>query len=207
MMLLATWISGTPGNCISGPGAGSACTTSAVLPIAMSAYAIASDDPIESPSGLVCEEITNRCRARMASAICWTSGLVVIVSIAGIAVRLRRGLRGVELVQQLLDPILAADRFIEDELERRDAPQAQPRSDLAAKKRRGTIECARRLAPRLLVAERRVEHARVLQIRGHLNACDRHKAQARIVNVAREQLTDFATNLIGNAIGTGTLGH
>ena len=51
----------------SGGGAGSALTAIACLPSARSAYAIASCEPIESPSGRECEESTKRRRARIAS--------------------------------------------------------------------------------------------------------------------------------------------
>ena len=63
----ATRIDGTPGKAISGAGAASWFTTSTCLPSARSANAIASCEPMESPSGRACELITNRWRARIAS--------------------------------------------------------------------------------------------------------------------------------------------
>ncbi len=53
-------ISPTPGNALSGPGAASELTMRTSLPIARSANAIASCEPIESPSGRECDEITYR---------------------------------------------------------------------------------------------------------------------------------------------------
>ena len=67
-------IDGTPGKAISGAGAASWFTTSTCLPSARSANAIASCDPMESPSGRACELITNRWRARIASRMRCDSG-------------------------------------------------------------------------------------------------------------------------------------
>src|SRR5262245_7242360 len=105
----------------------------------------------------------------MASAICTSSGGVVIVSMAGdVLGRALRRLGRVEVLKELLDAVLARDRFVEDERQLGDAPQAQLRSDLTAEERRGAAERAPRLAARLLVAERGVEDAGLLQIRADL---------------------------------------
>src|SRR5712691_12056379 len=118
---------------------------------------------MESPSGRECEESTNRCRARIASTICRISGLIVIiVRSAGSAARRRFG--GANLVEELLDPVLAGNRFVVDELERRDALQPQPRSNLPPQKRHRALERARRAPAARLVAERGIVHAGLLQI-------------------------------------------
>src|SRR6266540_12883 len=174
----ATMISGTPGNCISGGGAASALTTAASFPSALSALAIASCDPIESPSGRACDDRTKRCLARIASTICCICGLFVIVW--G-----RR--RALELVEQLLDPILPGDRFVVVEPQFWRAPQAQTGSELTAQKRRGPFERARGVLETLRVAERRVVDACLLQVRAHVHAGERHETDARIVDVARDQ--------------------
>src|SRR5512144_2355064 len=111
---------GTPGNCMSGPGAGSAWTTSASLPIARRAYAIASDDPIESPSGREWEEIRNRWRERMASTICSSSPFVVIVGGAG----------RMDFVEELFDTILPGDRLVVGERQLGHTLQTEARTDL-----------------------------------------------------------------------------
>src|SRR5947209_6229280 len=119
-------MAGTPANCISGGGAGSALTTSACFPIARSAQAIASCEPIESPSGRECDDSTNRCRARIAATIAWSGALLVISRMAA----------RFDLVEELLDPVLPGDRFVVHERHVRRPLQAQPRSDLAAEGRR-----------------------------------------------------------------------
>src|SRR6185436_9333415 len=125
-------------------------------------------DPIESPSGRECEEITKRRRARIASTMAGSSGLVVIIvaiggSAGGRGARVR-GAVAADLVEQLLDPVLAGDRLVVDELELGDALQAQARADLAAQERNRAMERAVRALTRLVVTERGVVHARVLQV-------------------------------------------
>src|SRR5262245_13990945 len=143
----AILMSGTPGNCMSGAGAGSALTTTASLPSARSAYAIASCEPIESPSGRECDDSTNRRRPRMACAMSLVNGLLVIVW--------RRGL-GVDLAEQLLDAILAGDRFVVVKGQFWRALQAQAGADLPPQEPAGARERAVGIAAALFVAERRV---------------------------------------------------
>src|SRR4029077_9361976 len=126
----ATRIPDTPGKAISGCGAGSALNAATSLPSAFSAKAIASCEPIESPSGLACDERTKRCRVWIASTICWISGLVVIgLRVRGLDLGCRVGIgvcrmvRGADFAEQLLDPVLAGDRVIVEELDLRGALQ------------------------------------------------------------------------------------
>src|SRR5229473_1977389 len=153
-----TSMPGTPGNASSGSGARSALTTRASLPIARSAYAMASADPIESPSGLACDEITNRCFVRSASTIARNGAVLVrfsvIVGTAG----------GVKLVEDALDPVLAFDRFVVGEFEIRRPLEAQARANLPPQERRGPFQRARARGSRRVVAERGVEDARQLQV-------------------------------------------
>src|SRR5712691_11508300 len=161
---------------------------------------------MESPSGRECEESTNRCRARIASTICRISGLVVIIlRSAGSAAGRRLG--GANLVEELLDPVLAGNRFVVDELELRDALQPQPRSNLPPQKRHGALERARRAPAFLFVAKRGVVHARLLQIRRQLDAGHGHEADAGITHLPRQQDRELAADLVGDAIGTGALRH
>ena len=60
-----------------------------------------------------------------------------------------------DLVQQLLDAVLAGDRFVVDERQLGDALQAEPRPDLPAQERRRPLERAAAVRARLVVAERR----------------------------------------------------
>src|SRR5204862_7780192 len=112
---------GTPGNGSSSAGARSWLTRWTCLPSACSANAIASWEPIESPSGRLCDERTKRCRWRIASAIRSISGLRLVIVFGN-----------VELVQDLLDAILAGDRLLVDERQLRSPLQPQPRAALPA---------------------------------------------------------------------------
>src|SRR5215217_3672937 len=123
---------------------------------------MASCDPIESPSGRECDDSTKRCRARMAATISGTRGLLMILR------RLARIGPCLELVQQLLDPILAGNRFVVLEQQFGGPLEPQPRSNLPAQKRRRAAKGARRVAAALVVTQRGVEHAGLLQIRRHL---------------------------------------
>src|SRR5207247_10597527 len=117
--------------------------------------------------------------------------------------RFRRIGRRLDVAEQLLDPVLPGDRFVVLERELRRSLQAQPRSDLAAEKRRRTSERALGIAPARLVAERGVVHARLLQVRRHLHAGQRDEADPGIANVAREQQRELATNLFADAVWSG----
>src|SRR6185436_508538 len=101
----AILIPGTPANAIIGAGAASALITVTSLPRARSANAMASCDPIESPSGRACDDTTNRCRARIASTIRSTVALVVI----------GRMVAGFDFVEQLFDAILPGDGLVVEE--------------------------------------------------------------------------------------------
>src|SRR6266446_4900143 len=132
--------------------------------------------------------MTNRCRVRIASTMCWRSGLVVIV-------------------QQTLDAILPGDRFVVQERQLGDALEAQPRPDLPAEERSGPLDGAAGVLAGLVVAEHGVEHARLLKVRGHLDPRDRHESNARIAHLACEQQRELASDLIRDAVRAGTLGH
>jgi hypothetical protein len=94
-----------------------------------------------------------------------SAGLVVIVvRLGGCASRRRTGGLGANLVEQLLDPVLAGDRLVVDELELGDALQAQPRADLAPEEGNRAVQRPARALARPVVAERRVVDARVLQV-------------------------------------------
>src|SRR5450830_316115 len=106
---------------------------------------------MESPSGRACDEITNRRRARIASTICSISGGRATGSAGLIVIVRRRVVRlghartaSAELVQQLLQTILPGDGFVVDELQLRHSFETEPRSQLAAKVRRGAFERAGR---------------------------------------------------------------
>ena len=57
-------------------------------------------------------------------------------------------------------------------------------------------------APRLVVAERRVEDPRLLDVRADLHAGDRDEPDAGIVHFAGEQLAELASNLIRDPVWT-----
>src|SRR6266550_2764176 len=138
---------------------------------------------MESPSGRLCDEIANRCRPRIASTICAMSGLFVII-VGGRGSGARQcfaPFADANLLEELLDPVLAGDRLVVDEIELGDALQPQARADLAPQERHRAVERARRALPRLLVAERGVVDASQLEIGRDLHAGDRDEAETRVV--------------------------
>src|SRR5262245_54435951 len=181
-MRLATSIFGTPGNTIIGLGGASWLTRRTSLPSCQSANAIASCEPMASPSGRTCDDSTNRCRRRISSTMrARTLTSVAIVIVSGSRIRYPGSVVGVELcvvvgadagvgcggalriffvdvAQDLLDPVLVRDRFVEPELELGDPTQLQPRADLAAEKAGRSLERARCFLARSGVAEAGVEH-------------------------------------------------
>ena len=92
---------------------------------------------------------------------------------------------GVQLVEDLLDAILAGDRLVVDELQLGDAlaAAAARRSGGAGTAWRGRAPCALSCA-RLLVAEHGVVDARQLQVGADLHARERDEADARVVDLA-----------------------
>src|SRR5919197_1814389 len=171
---------------------------------------MASCDPMESPSGRACDERTKRCRERIASTMRWRSEVGVVIRDGSRGLTLARSAGAlVQLVEELLDAILAGDRFVVDELQIRHAPQPQARSDLTAEEGSGALERARRALFGLCFgagrAERGVIHASVLKVGRHLDARDRDEPDAGVVHFAREQIPQLAANLIGDAIGTRSL--
>src|SRR5690349_6997400 len=125
------------------------------LPSASSAKAIASCEPIESPSGRACEVSRKRGRARISSRIRAMSAaaaagslpsspvaaasvvVFVLVIRCGCGWRFGRGLaaRRVELMEDLLDAISALDGLVEEEFQLRHALQPQPAADLPPQER------------------------------------------------------------------------
>src|SRR6185295_5584391 len=93
------------------------------------------------------------------------------------------------------------------ELQLGHALQPQARSDLAPEERRRALERARRIAPRLVVAESREMHARDLQVRADVHTRQRHEPDPRVVDLAGEERGQFAANLVGNAVRTRALRH
>src|SRR2546427_656867 len=115
------------------------------------------------------------------------------------------------LVEQLLDAVLAGDRFVVQELELRDALEAETRPNLPPEERRGALEGAPAVLSRRAGvtrgAERGVEDARELQVRTDLDARQRHETDARVVHVTREQQRELRADLVGDTVGPGALAH
>src|SRR5918993_5655077 len=103
---------------------------------------MASDEPMASPSGRMCDVITNRCRLRISSATCarvvGESVAVVVIRSVGLFLRCGPGigllvcgprLGGalrfflVKVAQDLLDAVLVGNRLVETELELRNPAQ------------------------------------------------------------------------------------
>jgi hypothetical protein len=106
---------------------------------------------------------------------------------------------GADFLQDLLDPITALDRFVEEELEVRYPLEPQPLPDLPSQERCGPSKRSARLAPGLLVPECRVVHARDLQIWCDLYMGDGQESNARVMNLARDEFGELSSQLIADA--------
>src|SRR5687767_14503753 len=181
------------------------------LPSASSANAIASCEPIESPSGRAWEVIRKRCFSRIASRICSKGlgslgGIGVIVSWQVVQVRI--GLTfGLDIEHDPLDAVLLFDALVVEELERRHVLEPEAATDLAAEKRLGPFQRFPGFRLCFVVPDRRVEHARLLKIRRHLHPRDGEEADPRIVHFAGDQIRDFGAELVTDTIGAGALSH
>src|SRR5687767_14141163 len=140
--------------------------------------------------------MTNRCRARIAATIGGSSG--VILRFVGLGFR-------VQLLQDLLDAVLSRDRAIVEEAQLGSPPEPQPGTELATEEWRRALEGAGARVTRLVVAQRRLEHPRQLQVRADLDAGQRHEPDPRIVHLAGQQQRELAADLIGDTFRTGTL--
>src|SRR6188768_336417 len=134
-------MSATPGKSCICCGAGSCATIRTSLPSARSASAIATCEPMASPSGRAWETTTNRWRARIAPATWVRVASVGVVVIGGIGRWPRVGGRGVggagglllvQVLQDLFDAVLVGDRFVEAELQFGHASHLDPAADLPA---------------------------------------------------------------------------
>src|SRR5688572_17468971 len=209
-------ISPTPGNTRRGGGAGSRLMRRTSLPRWRSAYAIASCDPIASPSGRTWEVSTNRRRFRISSTArarpsTWlgagppTSLAVVIV---GVAIVRASGFLFMKVAEDLFDAVLVLDGLVEPELDFGNPAQADARADLAAEERRRPLERLLRLDPLFRIAERRVEDLGDLEVGRDLHARERDEADARVVDVAPGQhLAQLLADLIPDAIRSISLRH
>src|SRR3954467_8959842 len=145
-------MSATPGNAIIGGGGASRLTTRTSLPRCRSAYAIASEDPIASPSGRACDVITNRCRRRISSA---TAAAVdsLVVGVIGVgrghgvgrfASGGALGILVVEVAQDLLDAVLVPHPLANRERGPRPAREMENPADLPPEEWRGPGQRLRR---------------------------------------------------------------
>src|SRR4051812_41552679 len=186
-----------------------------LLPSASSANAIASCDPIESPSGLAWDVSRKRCRRRISSEIrrtaeaaASTDSLIIVgrtdCVIAGIV---SRGPFRLELLKNPFDPVAVFDRLVVEERQFGNPLQAETLPDLPAQERCRTPERARRLALRFVVADQRVVDARLLQVCRHLDARDREEPDARIVDVPGQERRKLRLDLIADTGRSRTLHH
>src|SRR4051812_39586577 len=186
-----------------------------LLPSASSANAIASCDPIESPSGLAWEVSRKRCRRRISSEIRRTAAAAVSTDsliivgrtdcvIAGVV---SRGPFHVELLKNPFDTVGVFDRLVVEERQFGHSLQAETLPDLPAQKRCRPPERPRRLALRFVVADQRVVHARLLQVCRHRDARDREEPDSRIVNVPGQDRRQLRLNLIADTGCSRTLNH
>src|SRR3954462_10018372 len=186
-----------------------------LLPSASSANAIASCDPIESPSGLAWDVSRKRCRRRISSEIrrtaeaaASTDSLIIVgrtdCVIASVG---SRGPFRLELLKNPFDPVAVFDRLVVEERQFGNPLQLETLSNLPPQKGCRTPERAGRLALCFVVADRRVVDTRLLQVRRHLDARDGEKPDSRIVNVPGQQRRKLRLNLIADTGRSRTLHH
>lgn len=107
-----------------------------------------------------------------------------------------------EIPEELLDAILTGDRLVVQEFQLRHAFQTEPRADLAAEERDGSTERPLGISPRMFIAERGEEDPGLLDVGADLDSGDRHETDSRIVDLAREQMAQLASNLIRDTVWT-----
>ena len=155
---------------------------------------------MESPSGRECDDDDEPLPRANASTIAVAQDFVIV--------DVGDDVGASDLVQQLLDAILAGDRLV---VRRTSASGTRlSRSlDPICRRRNGAARSSARRAVRagLVVAKRRVENPRLLKIGRHLHAGDGHEPDPRIVHFARQQQRELAANLVRDAVWTGSLGH
>ena len=103
-----------------------------------------------------------------------------------------------DVVEDSLDAVAPLDRFVEEELQQGNPLEPEPAADLAAQEGRRPPERARRLAPGLLVAERRVIDAGDLQVRRDVHVRDGQEADARVVHLPGQEIGDLRAQLIAD---------
>src|SRR4026208_660217 len=186
-----------------------------VLPSGATATAIANCDPIESPSGLAWDVSRKRWRRRTSSQIRRTAAAAVSTRSLIIVGRTECLVVGFgpcgpfcfQLLKNSFDAVALFDRLVVEERQFRDTLQPKALTDLAAQKRRRPIERTRRLPLRLVVPDRRVIHAGLLQIRRQLDLRDRQKSDAGIVNLSRQQRRKLRLNLIADTRSSRAVNH
>src|SRR5918993_1446455 len=187
----ATRIEGTPGNDISAGGAPSWFTPSTCFPSARSANAIASCDPMESPSGRECELMTNRWRARIASQMRAIGPALLFAVVWWWGILCGPRVVRVDLLQKLLDARLVGNGLVEDERNLGHPSQPQPLRELAAHERGDAFQRLPGGAQRRGVTETGVVDLGDLQVGADAHPRDGHEAHAGVVHIAREHVAGF----------------
>src|SRR6188768_2943829 len=116
---------------------------------------------------------------------------------------IRRALEvlALDLLEQFLDPRLVGDRLIELEGQLRHATHVQPLGQRTPDERHRALERPRRLLPFGRITEHRVVNPRLRQIIGDAHSREREKPDARVANLAPEDVADFLANLLSETTG------
>src|SRR3954452_2109350 len=195
------------------------------LPSASRAKAMASCEPIESPSGRAWEVRRKRWRPRISSLIWSTTAasagasptccsLLIRAGVVDIAIIFTRfGKRrlplgfGTQSLQDLFDAVVLLDRLVEHPGELGHTFELEPPSDVTPQEGRGALQRLGRVFPRLGIANRGVEDTRLLQVGRHLDVGDGEKADPRVVDLAGEQFGELSADLVTDTGGSGSLRH
>ena len=112
-----------------------------------------------------------------------------------------------EPLQDLFDAVVLLDRLVEHPGELGHTFELQPAADVPPQERRGALQRPGRVLPRFRVADRGVEHARLLQVGRDLDVGDGEEADARVVDLAGEQFGELSPDLVADTGGSGSLRH
>src|SRR6478609_2992726 len=114
----------------------------------------------------------------------------------------------VKVPEDLLDTVLVANRLVEPEFQLRHAPQGQDAANLSSQEGRGADQRLGGFLARLLVAKRRIEDARLLEIRRHFYPRQGDEADAGIMHgAATQQRAEFVADLLADSVWAVTLCH
>src|SRR6185437_3805888 len=105
------------------------------------------------------------------------------------------------LVDQLRHPDTGFDRVVVGELQLRHRVEVEAPRELAAEEPGGSRERLRGILRRLLAREMREAHRRVRKVARDVDAGDRHRPDARVLDLVSKEIRALALDLVADAMG------